>query len=385
MMRALPWFVVLMCFACQPEGGPGSDGDAGAGGAGGQGGAGATGGDCLEGISTCQGSDFQICQQGRFVTQETCGDGQACLPGEGCAECDPTQGDTCVDNAIHACGDDGSIGTLIQDCGENTCTNGQCADDDCADGAELIYVVDSDYALFSFDPRTLQFTPVGNLNCPAGPAWPEFRQGEGRPFSMAVDRAGRAWVLFSSGEIFWVSTQTTRCLLAPWRPGTEGFELFGMSFVSNQAGGSAETLFISGGRAEDFSNANLGAINPSSLDIDVRGQMPRAENGAELTGNANGELFAYWPGRQSAIARMDKATATEVERWDLPPLGSGPSAWAFAHWGGKYYVFISTQDGLSQVLRFDPTTGRTETVVPFVGRRIVGAGVSTCAPVVDNF
>lgn len=378
--------LALLIWGCQPDGGPGSNGGAGGapeGGMAGQGGG--VGGGCLEGISTCLGDEYQICRGGQFVTEAICGEGESCLPGAGCRACDPGAGDFCRDNGIYGCTPDGTVTALIQDCGENTCVNGRCADDDCAEGAELIYVVDSDYTLFSFDPRTLLLLPVGNLNCPAGPAWPEFRGGPGRPFSMAVDRSGRAWVLFSSGEIFWVSTQTTACSLAPWRPGTEGFELFGMSFVSDRAGSSAETLHISGGGADNFADARLGAVNPTSLAVNVRGEMPFAENGAELTGNANGELFAYWPGRQSAIARMDKATATEVERWALPPLGSPPSAWAFAHWGGKYYVFISTQDGLSQVLRFDPQSGQTETVVPFLGRRIVGAGVSTCAPVVDNF
>jgi hypothetical protein len=52
-------------------------------------------------------------------------------------------------------------------------------------------------------------------------------------------------------------------------------------------------------------------------------------------------------------------------------------------------VFISEADGLggvsSRVLRFDPATGRTVVAVEETGRRIVGAGVSTCAPVVSNF
>lgn len=380
-MRCAVALLALVVFGCQPEGdgsGPMSIGfDAGAGGAGGG------GGGCIEGISTCLGSDYQICRGGQFVTVETCADGQACLPGEGCAACDPTQGETCVGNAIHACNADGSIGEEVQDCGENSCVNGRCATDDCAEGAELIYVVDSDYRLHSFDPRTEDFALIGNLDCPAGPSWPEFRNGEGRPFSMAVDRAGRAWVLFSSGEIFWVSTQTTECSQTIWRPGTEGFELFGMAFVSDRAGSSAETLFVSGGNAENFAQARLAAIDDESLVITARGNMPPAENGAELTGDANGDLYAYWPGFVSGVARLNKDAATIDQFWNLPP--SEPSAWAFAHWGGKFYIFISTRDGRSQVLRLDPETGLVEVVVAETGRRIVGAGVSTCAPVVDNF
>lgn len=377
-MRRTVALALLCLTGCQPEGD----------GSGPQpivfdGGPGGGGGGCLEGISTCLGADFQVCRGGRFVTVETCAEGQACLPGEGCAACDPTQGDTCVGDAIHACNPDGSIGAELQDCGESSCVNGRCADDDCAEGAELIYVVDSDYRLHSFDPRTQRFELIGNLDCPAMRSWPEFGAGDGRPFSMAVDRAGRAWVLFSSGEIFWVSTRDTACSPTVWRPGAEGFELFGMAFVADRAGSSAETLFVSGGNAENFAQARLAAIDDTSLVITPRGVMPPAENGAELTGDGNGDLFAYWPGFISGVARMDKTTATIAQFWNLPP--SEPSAWAFAHWGGKFYIFISTQDGRSQVLRLDPATGLTEVVVAETNRRIVGAGVSTCAPVVDNF
>jgi hypothetical protein len=40
---------------------------------------------------------------------------------------------------------------------------------------------------------------------------------------------------------------------------------------------------------------------------------------------------------------------------------------------------------VSRVLRFDPTDGSTQLAVDGTGRRVVGAGVSTCAPVVSNF
>ncbi len=59
-----------------------------------------------------------------------------------------------------------------------------------------------------------------------------------------------------------------------------------------------------------------------------------------------------------------------------------PSAWAFAFWGGRYYVFIEeTLAPSTDVWRLDPSDGSFERVLEDTGYRIVGAGVSTCAPV----
>ena len=57
-------------------------------------------------------------------------------------------------------------------------------------------------------------------------------------------------------------------------------------------------------------------------------------------------------------------------------------AWAFAFWGGHFWLFTNpNMMGSSQVDRYDPSANTTTTEVNSVGFRIVGAGVSTCAPV----
>jgi hypothetical protein len=55
------------------------------------------------------------------------------------------------------------------------------------------------------------------------------------------------------------------------------------------------------------------------------------------------------------------------------------SAWAFAFWGGDFWLF--TAPGVaSRVDRYRPSDGSTVTMKSNVGFNIVGAGVSTCAP-----
>src|SRR4051812_34321253 len=67
----------------------------------------------------------------------------------------------------------------------------------CSDAAKLVYVVSDSNELFSFAPDKVAFTKIGQLNCPSGGATPN---------SMAVDRSGNAWVNFSDGGLFKVST-----------------------------------------------------------------------------------------------------------------------------------------------------------------------------------
>lgn len=342
---------------------------------------------CVEGAGTCAGNAYSVCRNGVFVNAQLCQGAETCVPGVGCRACNPGEAAICDGDALYACTADGARGDKIRDC-TSGCANGQCTAE-CAVGAELVYVVDVDDNLLSFDPRTNAFAPVGRLDCPAGDAWADFGEGRATPFSMAVDRQARAWILYASGEIFWVDTATAGCTRSPFPPGDAGFQLFGMAFVSEGPGAATETLHVAGGRVGAIERGRLGTIDTQASGVTEVGTLPQHEYGAELTGNGNGELWAYWPGIESVVARVDKASASVEQEWSLPPLFGQPAGWAFAHWGGRYFVFISESDGVggvvSRVLRFDPTTGDTAVAVPETGRRIVGAGVSTCAPVVSNF
>ena len=71
---------------------------------------------------------------------------------------------------------------------------------------------------------------------------------------------------------------------------------------------------------------------------------------------------------------------------DLVLWGHGaPLAWAFAFWGGRFWIFLKRDsDASTYVYAMDATTGALTTALSNTGRTIVGAGVSTCAPVNVN-
>src|SRR5207244_2869075 len=97
----------------------------------------------------------------------------------------------------------------------------------------------------------------------------------------------------------------------------------------------------------------------------------------ELTGTGDARMFGFFSQTPATVAEIDPTTSNI--------LGTKPSAvtvgsgWAFAHWGGSFWLFTAPS-GTSQVDQFDYTTGTDKTVRKGLGYVIVGAGVSTCAP-----
>jgi hypothetical protein len=329
----------------------------------------------------CEDLSYQECYDGVFEERDLCT--SACsVPLGGCVDCIPGEGDVCNGNAVFACETDGTFGELVDQCRPaEACEFGECTGGCTGEGSDLVYVVDQTFRLLSFDPLLAEtptdpFTLIGTLSCPSAGA---------TPFSMSVDRTGTAWVLYSDGQIYNVSTLDASCEATTFQanqttPDGASWTVFGMGFVSDAEGSNDETLFI----ASAGGSGGLGSIDTDTLAITSVGPMEGgSELSPELTGTGAGALYGYYPGAVTTfISEIDKTTALRGETWDMPGLGGGVNAWAFAHWGGRFYVFV-TVDGNSQVLLVDPEQGgTTTTLLQSLPYTIVGAGVSTCAPIV---
>lgn len=297
--------------------------------------------------------------------------------------CDPRQSRLCIASDVVACEPDGKLGRRLQACHEG-CEDGQCVPS-CADaGAGLIYVVDDASELLSFDPRKLPDDPfqrIGILRC----------GNQARtPFSMSVDRHARAWVVYTDGALYKVSIADARCRPTPYVPGAAGFLRFGMGFVTDRPGGATEKLFI----ASNDPSHELGYIDTAgSLAPRALGKVTAAEeHNPELTGTSEARLFGFFPTASgpSFVQEIDRSTgAARGQRWTLgkAPLGE-IGAYAFAQWGGVFYMFIETYndsaEGDASVRAIDRATGTYRVVLRHLPYRIVGAGVSTCAPERDQ-
>ncbi len=252
----------------------------------------------------------------------------------------------------------------------------------CGVGSGLIYVFTTSGELYAFEPPTQRFRRIGLISCPGAP------RGFSRPNSMAVDRAGTAWINYVDGPIFAVSTRDASCRPTTYAPGQHGFLHLGMAFVSTGPTLSGETLFISsgGGSTDEFGGTPIGGGG---------GGLARVENGervvpvaefsgrlggklAELTGTGDGRLFGFFATRPATLAEIDPKTAAILSERRLPGIPAA-TAWAHAFWGGRFYLFWSRAGEGSHVSRVD-LEGRLEDLGRSPRLTIVGAGVSTCAP-----
>jgi hypothetical protein len=242
----------------------------------------------------------------------------------------------------------------------------------CADGAQWIYLVDASRSLLRYEPDSGAITRIGTLACTPSAT----------PFSMAVDRNAVAYVLHTDGRLYQASTTDASCASTAFAPAQHGFELFGMGFVSDAPGSADETLFIGGGPESGIGSgrSTLGRIDAAWRVAPVGPVL----GSPELTGTGDAELWGFFPDASPMAVRLvDKATGGTLRELDVSALdrGARPTAWAFAYWGGRFYVFLQTEaDASTNIWRVTEETGVVERVRSDIGYRIVGAGVSTCAP-----
>lgn len=252
----------------------------------------------------------------------------------------------------------------------------------CAAGTDSIYAVDKDNVLYRFDPEeptVAAFTVVGPLGCePGGPT----------PYDMTVARDGFAHVLYGSYSAFSKKAFTFRvnigdgaCDGFSWvKTGTADFWMFSMGFVSDAPGSSTETLYLVDNGATP---ARLAYVAKDTGDIVPVGTLPSE---GDFLGTGDAELWGFFPGVEPpAVMRIDKNDGAVLETipvQGLPPLGGGGWAYAFAFWGGSFYIFyvIDGTDSSTNVWKLE-MDGTLTLHLPNTGLRIVGAGVSTCAPV----
>lgn len=240
---------------------------------------------------------------------------------------------------------------------------------DCPDSAKNVFVISEQNSLYSFKPQTLKFTEIGTLDCGAN----------GTPSSMAVDREGVAWVRHSDGSLWKVDTSTLECTRTSFAPTpATPFYKFGMGFSSEEKGSSEESLFLS-----DELGTGLARLDTSSLEVAPVGGYTETLAGqkSELTGTGDGRLFGLFVTEPVQIAEIDKTSGAILSRDVLDGVFAG-NAWAFSFHGGDFYVYTHDPDSAqgSDVTRFSPKDQTLEVVLPKVGFKIVGAGVSTCAP-----
>jgi hypothetical protein len=274
--------------------------------------------------------------------------------------------------------DSGTPGDMTPDGGFGINNPDAKPNDGCSEEAKLVYVLSLEGDIYSFAPAMKKFTKIAPLRCSAGGA-------DYAPVSMAVDRKAVAWVnmrdpdFFGSGEstIFRVDTKTGACT-----PTNIKGNVGGMGFSTNKGTTDQETLFVIGSTSGleggllkvDFAQQKLTPVAKLREQVDL-----------ELTGTGDGRLFGFLISNPLALAEMDKTTTALSGRVTLAqvPRPQAPM-FAFSFWGGDFYFYTATSDSPSTtttVSRYRPSDGSVDNAyMRSIGFHIVGAGVSTCAP-----
>jgi hypothetical protein len=240
----------------------------------------------------------------------------------------------------------------------------------CIEASQWIYTVDESTMFSRFDPTTATFTDIGKLKCPSLP-------GES-PFSMAVDQNAVAWVSYSDGTLFKVDTATAQCQATSFQAGQHGISSFGMGFVFDPLTGF-DTLYIAGDSMSSSTQASLATVSFPSLVVTPVGTT---DGNPELTGTGDGTLWSFYPSGTSptgmaTLARLNPATGATLESYSYKDMKGYANNWAMKFWGGSFWIFLNTS--LYKVSRDTPATIDPH-IINVSGRKIVGAGVSTCAP-----
>jgi hypothetical protein len=256
----------------------------------------------------------------------------------------------------------------------------------CSEAAKLVYVVSDQNHLYTFAPNKLPdmaaaFVDLGALAC-SDPG--------DTVNSMAVDRHGTAYVNYASGKIFTVDTKTLACTDTGFQPGQSGFSPnLSMGFSADAPGSTEETLFVSDNTGDDtqdptgkgLARLDLTKSPPQLVPIGV---FTGAVMGGrcELTGTGDAKLYGFFTTLPAHLAAIDKATGATPNAIALDMVNASVGGYAFSFWGGSFWFYTSSDSDGTKVTRYDPTVSPPATTVaaPQLPFTIVGAGVSTCAP-----
>ncbi len=244
-----------------------------------------------------------------------------------------------------------------------------------------IFVLSKTAQLWKYFPDKNTLQMLGPVDCGLPPS----------TFSMGVDRQGYAWVQFSDQQIRKINiTDVSDCSDPGFVPGQNGIKNFGMAFVSNSATDPCDRIYGNhyNFKAKGDGVAEFFDIDPVSLGMT---QLGKSDFGlAEVTGTGDGRVFLFAGPDPSRLVELDKANGSTLAEIPLPGVKTG-GGFAFAFFAGDFYFFTDAEsDSTSEVTHLDyddsDNNGKQDLVVVLQDApiRIVGAGVSTCAPLVPQ-
>jgi hypothetical protein len=270
-------------------------------------------------------------------------------------------------------------------------------------------MVTLDNNFYSFDPGTLTLTKIGPLDCPTASF----------PYDLTVGRDAVARVVMFDGTLFDVDPKTAHCTPTNYVYQGGGVGFGSVSFVLDPSTGQ-DVLYTStrqfpiGGDAGTCSCAPLQIDGGPLLCYPIGQGLGRAAGSPlsitpiadysdhldreilALTGTGDGRLYGYYSGvdmmaclngdftpNGPQLVQIDPKTASVMSMIPVTNVLSNTTtanSYAFSFWGGDFWFYTATT-GNSEITRYRASTDKSfDVVVADAGINIVGAGVSSCAP-----
>jgi hypothetical protein len=141
---------------------------------------------------------------------------------------------------------------------------------------------------------------------------------------------------------------------------------------------SRRSLLDITGPSNGRTQATLAKVSVPSLVVTPVGTI--TTGWPELSGTGDGGLWGFMPASasftgQATLVQLDPASGVMLKSYSYPTLTQSGD-WAMKFWGGSFWIFLGTS--VYEVPRATPDV--IHTAIAYSGRNIVGAGVSTCAP-----
>jgi hypothetical protein len=204
---------------------------------------------------------------------------------------------------------------------------------DCAPGLHnaRIFVLSDEAELYSYDPLDHSFEYVLGPVCATSE----------HAYSMAVDRAGRAWIQYAeTRRILTIDVNAlAACEDSEYLPTAPEFPLFGMAFVRGEDGCSELYAHSYDGEGAFSEGTDLGYLGR------VSGDPPRMSvlapidfDGGELAGTGDGRLFAFAGVNPAKLVEYDADDGSVIEIHPLDGF-SKTNASAVAFFAGDFYLF----------------------------------------------
>ncbi len=192
---------------------------------------------------------------------------------------------------------------------------------------------------------------------------------------MALQRNGKAWTLFTDGNLYTFDIKTAQCQSTSYVSQQEEVILFGMNFVIDGPH-NTERLYIS----SDSSNPpyGLATIDVDTLEISVIGYYDTISARGELTGTNDGRLFGLFEGTPFLIAEINRTNGEILSETsqNMIQYTSDSSHFAFAWYLSNFFLFVGNLT-FTDIFFFNSST-TTTTKEKTIANGIVGAGFSTC-------